>query len=189
MTSYLDDNYFKQLREAMRYEPPDTPLGKAVARLREPFVLGEGDRFHYERFIVMFVAIRESLHEIDSTISPELPAFLRDPACIARLFGIPLEKFNYQGASQAPVDPEIERKVRELSQLVDLLNAGVAHKPDEELNDTEKNILEAIGDGTLKGEDIAPIAGYEFDSHFKAMLARLVKRGVLGNNRPGYYRR
>ena len=174
----------QQLREAIKNEPPDTPLGKAVARLREPFYVGDGEHFHYDKFIGMFSAIREALHEIDSSIEPNVPPFLLDPACIAKFFNIPLEKFDYQGSGQTDVDPNL---VNELKHFVGLLETRVV-KREEILNETEKNILEALGDKTMIGEEIAPLAGYKCDGHFKGTLARLVKRNILGNKRPGYYR-
>jgi hypothetical protein len=183
--SHINDDHFEQLREAMKNEPPDTPLGKAVARLREPFILGDGETFQYEKFVEMFVALRDALHELDPTISPKVPPFLLHPSSIANIFGIPLEKFNYQGGHQTAVDPDL---VKQLKHFVALLETGVVSKEAEELNQREKDILEAVGDKTLKGEDIAPIAGYEYDGHFKAILARLVKRRILGNKHPGYYR-
>ena len=61
--SQINDYHFRRLREALTHEPPDTPLGRAVARLREPFDLGDGDHYHYEKFVLMFAAIRAALHE------------------------------------------------------------------------------------------------------------------------------
>lgn len=52
----------------------------------------------------------------------------------------------------------------------------------------ESEILEALGELRLTGEELAPMAGYEYDSHFKGILASLVKRGLLANLRPGYVR-
>jgi hypothetical protein len=184
--SKQDDELFQRLREAMGHEPPDTPLGKEVARLREPFDLGDGINFHYERFVEMFAAIRKTLHELDPSISPVLPAEVLDPAFIARVFQLPLEKFNYQGGSQKRVDPET---VKQLKITVELLESEVSPEDDLVLNETEKNILEALGDKTLKGEELAPLAGYSYDGHFKGVLAGLVKRRILGNKHPGYYRR
>lgn len=54
------------------------------------------------------------------------------------------------------------------------------------LTDTERNILEALGDGTLNGEPLAQKAGYPCNSNFKNTLSSLVKRGMLVNDRPGY---
>ena len=95
-----------------------------------------------------------------------------------------MEKFNYQGGGQTEVDPNLGKQ---LKQFVGLLETRMATK-EEILNETEKNILEALGDKTMIGEEIAPLAGYKCDGHFKGTLARLVKRNIMGNKRPGYYR-
>lgn len=55
------------------------------------------------------------------------------------------------------------------------------------LNDTEKNIIEALGTDTLTGEKLAKKAGYPYNSNFKSTLSALHRRGILGNKRPGYF--
>lgn len=57
---------------------------------------------------------------------------------------------------------------------------------DTKLTETERNILEALGEGKLKGEQLAKKAGYPCNSNFKNTLSSLVKRGLLMNDRPGY---
>jgi hypothetical protein len=57
---------------------------------------------------------------------------------------------------------------------------------DTKLTETEGNILEALGEGTLTGEKLAQKAGYPCNSNFKNTLSSLVKRGLLVNDRPGY---
>jgi hypothetical protein len=86
-----------RLREAMRSNDTDTALGQAVARLKQPFVLGDGKKWYYEAFVSMASAVRQALAAIDDTISPDLPPFLLDPATYAWLFRIPLEDFNWRG--------------------------------------------------------------------------------------------
>jgi hypothetical protein len=56
------------------------------------------------------------------------------------------------------------------------------------LNDTEGNILEALGGDTMTGEELAKQAGYPFNSNFRSTLSRLVSRGILVNLKPGYRR-
>jgi len=56
-----------------------------------------------------------------------------------------------------------------------------------ELTFAEKNIIEALSDDTLIIEDLAVKAGYELSGHFRRQVASLRKRGILGNNRPGYF--
>ena len=55
------------------------------------------------------------------------------------------------------------------------------------LTTAQKNIIEALGDDTLTVEQLAPKAGYELSGHFRKTVASLRKRGILGNNQPGYY--
>lgn len=57
---------------------------------------------------------------------------------------------------------------------------------DTKLTEAERNILEALGEGKLKGEQVAKKAGYPCNSNFKNTLSSLVKRGLLVNDRPGY---
>lgn len=57
---------------------------------------------------------------------------------------------------------------------------------DTKLTETERNILEALGEGKLTGESLAQKAGYPCNSNFKNSLSSLVKRGLLVNDRPGY---
>jgi len=49
----------------------------------------------------------------------------------------------------------------------------------------QKNIIEALGEDTLKTDELAIKAGYELSDHFRKTVASLRKRGVIGNNRPG----
>jgi hypothetical protein len=55
-----------------------------------------------------------------------------------------------------------------------------------ELNDTEQNIVDAVGSDCLTGEQIAKRTGYPYNSNFKATLSSLHKRGILENMKPGY---
>jgi biotin operon repressor len=43
----------------------------------------------------------------------------------------------------------------------------------------ERNILEALGDQTMSGQEIARAAGYAYESHLKACLADMRRRGLL----------
>jgi hypothetical protein len=51
----------------------------------------------------------------------------------------------------------------------------------------EIDILEALEEGPLIGEKLATRAGYEYDGNTKGVLSSLVKRGLIGNKRPGGY--
>jgi hypothetical protein len=56
-----------------------------------------------------------------------------------------------------------------------------------DLNQTERNIIKALGEDTLKLEELAPRAGYEVSGYLRKTLSSLVKRGILGNKKPGYF--
>lgn len=187
--SKIVDAHVELLIDALRNEPADTPLDKAVARLREPFVLGEGSgeqvQFHWDKIIVMMVAVREALHGIDPKVSPNLPPFLMDPVIVARTLNIPLDRFSYPGNTRLGVDRGI---VNELRQMVERLEASTDMQPSPLLNDLEKDILQALGMDTLTGEEIAKRAKRNYDSTFKGALAGLRRRRILGNRNPGYYR-
>lgn len=59
-----------------------------------------------------------------------------------------------------------------------------------ELNDTEQNVIEAVGEDTLIAEELAKKAGYPCNSNFKSTLSSLRKRGILDNKFPkGYFLR
>ena len=55
------------------------------------------------------------------------------------------------------------------------------------MSQKESDILEALEEGPMIGEKLAARAGYEYDGHLKGVLASLVKRGLIGNKRPGGY--
>ncbi len=57
----------------------------------------------------------------------------------------------------------------------------------EILNDSERNIIEALGTNTLTGEDLSAKAGYPYNSNFKSTLSSLRKRKIIGNKAPGYF--
>jgi len=54
-------------------------------------------------------------------------------------------------------------------------------KPDK------RNIIEALGDTTLRLEELASKAGYEVSGHLRRTVSSLTKRGILGNKKPGYF--
>lgn len=54
------------------------------------------------------------------------------------------------------------------------------------LNDLEEDILRAVGDAELTGEEIAARAKRDWTSHFKSTLSSLTKRTVLTNSLPRY---
>ncbi|MHC4556063.1 MAG: hypothetical protein ACYTFW_22730 [Planctomycetota bacterium] len=70
-------------------------------------------------------------------------------------------------------------------------NAGqgtlTLNEAEHNINDTEQNIIEALGNETLTGEKLAKEAGYPYNFKFKSSLSGLRKRGILGNKAPGYF--
>jgi len=63
-----------------------------------------------------------------------------------------------------------------------VLNKSTRNKP----TDTEQNILESLGNDTLRGQELLKKAGYDFSSHYRGILSNLVKRGVLEKTGSGY---
>ncbi|MHC4539295.1 MAG: hypothetical protein ACYTEK_08440 [Planctomycetota bacterium] len=59
------------------------------------------------------------------------------------------------------------------------------HKID--LNQTERNIIKALGEDTLKLKELAPWAGYEVSGHLRRTVSSLAKWGILGNKKPGCF--
>lgn len=82
-----------------------------------------------------------------------------------------------------------ESLLREILARLAAIEAQLAADGDARLTDREQDIIDALGDGRLTGEEVAVAAGYEYDGHLKGTLASLVKRGVLVNDHPGYRRR
>lgn len=56
------------------------------------------------------------------------------------------------------------------------------------LSECEEHILEALADKTLVGREIAKLAGYSYESHFRGVLSNMKKRGLLSNSGRGYKR-
>lgn len=74
-----------------------------------------------------------------------------------------------------------------VEQLADIKQTSDKAGKITQLTDTEDNILEALGENILTGEKLSIKAGYPYNSNFKSTLASLRKRGILGNNAPGYF--
>src|SRR5215813_8352699 len=113
------NEYLDRIRDYLRSEQANTPLGQAGARLKQPFVLGDGEKWHYEGFVSMFSAIRHALESLDDSISSDLPPILLDPATVARLFGIPLAEFNWQGY---PTDNALAAQLARMETKLDNLS-------------------------------------------------------------------
>ncbi|MDD5326599.1 MAG: hypothetical protein PHY02_02150 [Phycisphaerae bacterium] len=62
-----------------------------------------------------------------------------------------------------------------------------ANAKQNDLTDTESNIVEALNKNEMTGEKLAAKAGYPYNSNFKSTLSSLRKRGILGNKAPGYF--
>jgi hypothetical protein len=109
--------YLDRLKEAWDDPEIDTPLGHAIARLKVPFVLEDGKKWYYERFVSFFSAVRQALAAIDDSISPDLPPFLLEPATIARLFRIPLEDLTWQGGQADRAAPDAQSRMDDKLQV------------------------------------------------------------------------
>ena len=56
------------------------------------------------------------------------------------------------------------------------------------LSEMEAAIVEVLSrHEVLSGPQIAPLAGYPYETGLKSCLASLRRRGIIGNNCPGYY--
>jgi hypothetical protein len=75
----------------------------------------------------------------------------------------------------------------EITLILNWLAIAKSPPPRIDLNETERNIVEAIGDSVLRGDKIAKLAGYPFNSNFKTTLSSLKKRGILDNKGRGYF--
>ena len=62
-------------------------------------------------------AVRQVLAAVDNSISPDLPPIFLEPATIARLFGLPLKDFNWQGV------PNSEDLTGRLARIVEKLES------------------------------------------------------------------
>jgi hypothetical protein len=66
--------------------------------------------------------------------------------------------------------------------------AGMS-KSEAQPTDTEEYILKALGKEHMTGPMLLKKAGYDYSSHYRQILSHLVKRGILGNDNTGYFRR
>ena len=57
----------------------------------------------------------------------------------------------------------------------------------DDLTDYESNIIEALGNQTLGGKEIAQKLKQDYSGYFRGNLSHLRKRGILGNNKDGYF--
>ncbi len=57
-----------------------------------------------------------------------------------------------------------------------------------DLTDMETNIVEALAGHHMGGRDLAVAAGYRYNSHFRTVLGRLKRRGLLARDAAGYHR-
>lgn len=67
-------------------------------------------------------------------------------------------------------------------------NAENSKHADDDLNDTERYILEALGDETLIAEELLKKAGYKNNSNSRQTLSSLRKRHIIESTRKGYRR-
>jgi hypothetical protein len=69
---------------------------------------------------------------------------------------------------------------------ISLTPAGAAGQTNVQLSPLERDIVQAIGTGTLTGKQIASRAGYSFNATLRTILANLVAREVLTKTDQGY---
>ncbi len=102
------------------------------------------------------------------------------------------------GPSKHAVDPGHPVKVMNFTDLAKLLlperveeklpeNGNLALDLDD-FNDTERNILEALDNKVMTGEQLLKRAGYEYSGYYRGVLSSLRKRDALGQITEGYFR-
>lgn len=95
MNIKTDSYYLDRIREAIQEGEP------SISRMRQPFQVGDGEMWFYDGFVSMFSTLHEALRTVDDSSPPALPHFLLEPTTLARVFGLPLEKFTWQGVGSA----------------------------------------------------------------------------------------
>jgi hypothetical protein len=187
-----------RIAQARQSGEVDTELAQALSRADRSITLREGNGpWLMEGFISFFLSLRDIVAAIDTTFPAGLPPHLLDPSTISWFFGIPIEEINVgQLWNSSPLNGQVERLKtiadrfeRSLPTNVDsemMLDPKSPNLPVGSINRAEANILEALGNDTLTGEALTKLAGYPCNSAFKALLAGLVRRGLLENLRPGY---
>ena len=91
------------------------------------------------------------------------------------------------GTPDARAEQVIGELVKRLDRIEDVLNRDRRAAFDSALNDTEQIIVEALGEKQLKAAAIATAARLSHNSHLKATLSSMVKRGVLAHGPDGYF--
>lgn len=104
-----------------------------------------------------------------------------------RLLANDTVEFVKQYGEKSVLDPEEKAQLDRIEAMLTRLFSSL-HAEDR-LTDREQDILDALGDEKMTGEELAKASGYEYDGHFKSLLSSLVKRGLLLNDHPGYRRR
>lgn len=85
---------WQQLMEAWDTEPPDTPLGNAIYRLKYPAALRYGDGpWLLEGFVALFTAIRDASAAITGSDPQPLAAHCFDVNSLAHLFSLDPKEF------------------------------------------------------------------------------------------------
>lgn len=85
---------FERIRAALQDGGNDTPLSQAVARLKQPFLVKDGETWLYEGFVSLFHTLYSVVREVDASLPPGLSPHCLDPAVIARFFRIPVEQLD-----------------------------------------------------------------------------------------------
>jgi hypothetical protein len=135
------------LQEAFRNPETETELGRAVARLRQPFVIGDGKKWLYQGFVGALSALHDALRAMDDSTPPGLPAHVHDPAWIAEALGLRLEDFNWTGVREEDKTHSVVPEIR--SEKLLRLKRCVALS-----GHSGSTLRRAIKDGRLKAHAI-----------------------------------
>jgi Protein of unknown function (DUF1580) len=105
-----------RLRRALEDNEAGTSLVNAIARLREPILVGEGDLWFYEGFISLFHSLHEAIRAVDPTVAGGLPAHCLSPEQIARFFRIPVHERPVLSSTTSP-SPEVNSMADRVTSL------------------------------------------------------------------------
>jgi len=144
----------------------------------------------YNRYVQLLRFVEPQANTVLMDLSAGMPETVR-------LVHIKLQEFLRKASQVDSLRQEDKDEARledsnllELARDFVLMLERLAHNAGDDtltLNDVEQDIIQALGDRTLTGEKLAKDAGHPYDFKFKSHLSGLRKRGILGNNKPGYF--
>lgn len=103
------ENYVRRLQQELRKSAdPNSPLGKAIQKMKDGFTVGVGGRWLPEGFIGFLGNLKETLDLLDGLEPTGLPAHCLDPKVLGRFFGVGFELGdNSASPESASAQPEI----------------------------------------------------------------------------------